>query len=750
MRRAKPDRSRVGLGGLTLLLSVLIGLGAYAQTARVALRWKAVPGAARYELEIARDSGFKQVVLRTAVETAGHRWEELPAVTYYWRVRSIDAEGRLGEWSAPQTIAPAAAAPSPVAPANGEVVACSESARSVQLTVESSRFLKEYFFEVASDARFTSRLAERRSTTARADFPLTATGTFYWRASGTDLAGRATASGESRSFRVALGAPRPRPLPGAVWAPPVPGERRSATSVMLSWGELPCAAGYKTEVWKEGSERRSPFSSPGSAFAYSPPAPGEYAFRVAAVDAQGAAGEWSPAASFAVRLPGPSLLGPADGATVASRRAIPALELRWTAVPEAAEYEVQLSKDSSFQDPQVERARASSISIAPPEAGTHHWRVLAIDSSGLRSAASEARSLQAVLLTPLPAPRATSPPPEAVLPRSEEVSLGWEPVPEAASYEVSVGPLSEGEPATRTAKASPLPVADLADGEHAFRLRAVDAEGAAGEWSAPTSFWLGVPPIKQAVLARPAAPPEAGSASLAVLHLHLLDSRGRPVRGASPEATATHGSVEKVTESEEGYEIGYRPPGELPEAGEDSLRIRERDFAVVARVPLTRGVRRLSAAARVGWNSNLGALSSPYFSADVTYRTGALSDRLLLSVRAGLYGGRAEIAAGLPAPVQASAQVAPLSALALYAMPLEPVELYAGLGPSVQLAKLELGESFELRPVAGAHAVLGGRRRVGNGALSAELGLLMGGLDASLARLRTGGLNLAVGYGVEL
>ncbi|MEK7243598.1 MAG: hypothetical protein AAB112_05465, partial [Thermodesulfobacteriota bacterium] len=40
----------------------------------------------------------------TMIDTPGYRWDELPNVTYHWRVRSFDADERPSQWSAPRAI----------------------------------------------------------------------------------------------------------------------------------------------------------------------------------------------------------------------------------------------------------------------------------------------------------------------------------------------------------------------------------------------------------------------------------------------------------------------------------------------------------------------------------------------------------------------------------------------------------------------------------------------------------------------
>lgn len=81
---------------------------------RVVLRWQAVPGAAGYDLQIAADPAFARRLREVRVELAGYRLGALPEVRWYWRVRSVDAEGRPGPWSSTKTVEPLVRAPEPV------------------------------------------------------------------------------------------------------------------------------------------------------------------------------------------------------------------------------------------------------------------------------------------------------------------------------------------------------------------------------------------------------------------------------------------------------------------------------------------------------------------------------------------------------------------------------------------------------------------------------------------------------------
>jgi hypothetical protein len=84
---------------------------------RVVLRWQSVPGAAGYDLQVSRDATFAVREVDVRVELAGYRLGSPPtAGRRYWRVRTVDGDGRPGPWSTAKVIEPLEAGPGTPAP----------------------------------------------------------------------------------------------------------------------------------------------------------------------------------------------------------------------------------------------------------------------------------------------------------------------------------------------------------------------------------------------------------------------------------------------------------------------------------------------------------------------------------------------------------------------------------------------------------------------------------------------------------
>ncbi|MHB8873646.1 MAG: hypothetical protein ACYC8T_08170 [Myxococcaceae bacterium] len=715
-----------------------MSLAALGQSARVALRWRPVTGAQSYQLQVAKDPAFKSVVLDKTLAEPGYRWEELPTVTYYWRVRTIDAENRQGEWSSPQPIAAAVGPPEISSPADGAGVLSGEGPPEVEVTLEPSRLLKSYSVELARDARFSDVVGQKIAPGPALRVPAPDTGTFFLRAGGVDLSGRSTGPGPARKVVVSLGPPRAlRPAARLVWAAPPP-------AVPLEWSALGFARGYRVELTREGGAT-SRFEARRPRLDFTPPGLGGYGWRVAGVDARGTLGRWSEVAALHVTLPPPVLEAPAASASFRRRGAPPPVALSWAPVPAAVGYRVELAADPAFTAPAVHLAAAPPLTLEGLAPGEHHWRVSALDPAGNASPPSEARLFVAVLVPPLGVPVTTAPAEEAVV-AAGPVGLSWGDVAEAASYEVEL----DGA-APRSAADPSLPLEGLAEGEHRVRVRARDADGVEGGWSSPVGFFFGTPPTVRAEVEPERSPLVADGESNTLVRVRLFDKKGRPVRGVRLEGEVGLGRLQPLVEDQEGYLARYVAPDRVPDSGADPLTLKDREFRLVFPLPLIAPGHRLGAGARVGWSSNFGSLSTPYVAGDFTVRTPLLRDRVLASVRVGYLGTSGELAVpGLSETVRTRTTVVPVSVLAVYEHPFGATGVYGGLGPSLVFTSVSVGEAFETAPIPGVQLVAGVSRPLGPGVLSGELGYAHGTLSNGLARLRAGGGSISFGYRFDL
>lgn len=682
------------------------------------LRWRPVDNATRYQLQIARDDTFKDIVVDTMVDTPGFRWDELPNVVYHWRVRSFDADERPSQWSAPRAISAAATAPEVKAPAAGAQLDC--KFEGVELAVEPQAVFKEYVLQLAEEPTFAGNVQQQQNATGRFKVVL-APGVWHWRVHAIDVAGRQTESTAARALTVALAAPKSRPTPDVVLGP---------REVTLAWEDVPCASRYQVEAVLEDDPPVT-LSAGGTSTNFKPARAGEYRWRVAGLDARGAPGAFSAWTTFRARLPGPKAGGDVSGREVT---------LSWSPQSGASGYRVEISAGSDFRPllgHAVVEGNAHRPEPLPP--GVYFWRVLARDQSGRWSMPSEVRRWAVPDLTPPAAPELLAPTAGRVArPDDGALEARWSEVAGASSYDLQLddGPV--------LSKSQPMHFfANVAPGNHAVRVRARGPGGTPSKWTV-REFSFGRPAFSRFV----AAPVRlALGGKKALLSLRAVDDEGAPLPTGNLEVRADKGQVGAVAQRGDAVEVEYTPPPLSARTDADLLHVQMGAFEGEVKVPLERGV--LAVAANVGGRSNFGSVTSPTLDVGLIYIPGWLSRRLNAELRVGFYAMGAKVALPQGFGVEVGAQLLPLSLLLGWTQPLFGLEWRAAVGFAVQLAWVQLDGVGSFTTVPSLELGLGVAMPLGPGAIEARLQYLWGRVDTDV-RFQAGGIGLTLGYRIEL
>ncbi|MFP2906857.1 endopeptidase, partial [Pyxidicoccus sp. 3LFB2] len=167
--------------------------------------WADVSGASNYEVQVATDAAFTNVVA-TATTLVASNWTVSPALaantSFFWRVRAKNSCGGTGAWSSTFSFTTRGcitlAAPTLNTPAAGATGVATSAALDWSDVTGATR----YEVQVATDAAFTNVV--RSNTTLAASAwtvtpALSSSTVYYWRARAADSCG-ASAYSASRSF----------------------------------------------------------------------------------------------------------------------------------------------------------------------------------------------------------------------------------------------------------------------------------------------------------------------------------------------------------------------------------------------------------------------------------------------------------------------------------------------------------------------------------------------------------------------
>lgn len=390
------------------------------------LAWDAVQGAAFYQIYVANDDKFTNMLELTA--TPATMWtpswnalnktipESQAGASYYWFIRPCKSKSVCGTAS-PISVTPSKATnefrkKSPdiqggVAQAgtgDGTEVefrwtdyrdtnAASSSswvARPGVPAVEPNQSAQAYRIEVSPTSSFVSTnlldsaVVDQPTYTSFAK--LYRDGPVFWRVRAidggdNDLAWSSTYTYAKESPRASLTAPV--------------NNAQIRGSVPLQWAPQAYAQKYEVQVAANNdvnfSRENLLFSDESVPTAYTwdeviPASPLPYVWRVRRVDSTGNPGAWSAPRRFTNPGANPSLALPANNATVAAARSL----FSWSLVPGAASYQIEIRQGGRTQT-----FRTAANAYAPTSAfstGARTWRVVALDANREPVGASASRT----------------------------------------------------------------------------------------------------------------------------------------------------------------------------------------------------------------------------------------------------------------------------------------------------------------------------------------------------------------------
>ncbi|MGE5322093.1 MAG: hypothetical protein ACM3SW_04495 [Actinomycetota bacterium] len=271
--------------------------------------------------------------------------------------------------------------PSPLSPASGASVTAPLTIAWSSVTDPSG--IIAYNWQVSASSNFSS-IAVNNSTMGATQDTVSglANGTYFWRVQSVNGNFVQSAWSAARSFTVtgvsagALAAPNMNPPKGYSTFHPL-------EVMTFTWSAVQGAASYEIQASTDPSFPVSTSFETNNitnpTYSFATPNEGNYFARVFAVDANGVRSAPSNVITFSVSysnpLPAPpSLISPTSAGTLP----LP-VTLTWGDVPnpQPSGYEIQIAKDSNFQnieesDPQLNGPSRTVLSLTP---GTKYWRV---------------------------------------------------------------------------------------------------------------------------------------------------------------------------------------------------------------------------------------------------------------------------------------------------------------------------------------------------------------------------------------
>ncbi len=384
------------------------------------LEWDPVPGAGAYEVTLANDAEFTNEIKRyktifTTLTPRESFLDQQAGQAIYWFVKPCVDFGLTRCGPNAQTNAndnasafrKNSAAVEIVSPAAGATIAD-------QITFDWTDYLttnqalspsvdqeaRAYKIDVSLAADFSS-IFDTATVDQTTYIPFNKTypeGPLYWRVQAIDGSGNTLTPSPSRIVNKSSDA----------LTPTFPGNASTQSGVpFFQWDPQAFAATYTIEVYENGDTLFSPANrvllQTTKFSAWAPTgslASGNYAWRVRRNDADNRAGPWSAARTFTLQASAPSLIAPANAATVAAST----LLFTWTGVAGAVQYKIEVSATCAFSSllyNQTTVMTAWAPTTLYPD-GSYCWRVKALDAAGNVVSTSSSRTFTIGAVPPPP------------------------------------------------------------------------------------------------------------------------------------------------------------------------------------------------------------------------------------------------------------------------------------------------------------------------------------------------------------
>ena len=441
---------------------------------RPTLKWKAVSGAAKYEVYRARSKDGDYIKYSTVTGTSYTNTSYIESGnTYYYKVRALDANGTAGAWSSVVSVTYKQTLPAPTVTGGND----SQGRPTLKWNAVSGAAKYEVYRARSKDGDYIKYSTVTGTSYTNTSY-IESGNTYYYkvRALKSDGTAGAWSSVVSVTYKQTLSAPA------------VTGGNDAQGRPTLTWKAVTGAAKYEVYRARSRSGEYIKYSTvTGTSYTNTSyiESGNTYYYKVRALKSDGTAGAWSSVVSVTYKqtLSAPAVTGGND----AQGRPT----LKWNAVTGAAKYEVYRarSKDGTYTKYSTTTGTAYTNSSYLTSGATYYYKVRALDANGNAGPYSAVVSVTCRL-------KLTAPSVTGGTDAQGRPTLKWNAVSGAAKYEVYRARSMNGDyvkysTVTGTSYTNTRYIEN--GNTYYYKVRALDANGTAGPDSTPVSVTYKAP-----------------------------------------------------------------------------------------------------------------------------------------------------------------------------------------------------------------------------------------------------------------